>query len=46
MINNYGFKDILIVGNHYDVKVETGYRLLLISNVKNNYKLSESSNSE
>ena len=48
--NNDGFKDILIVGNHYGVEVETvrydaGYGLLLLGDGKNNYKASEPSNS-
>jgi hypothetical protein len=48
--NNDGFKDILIVGNHYGVEVETvrydaGYGLLLLGDGKNNYKPSEPSNS-
>ncbi len=48
--NNDGFKDIIIVGNHYGVEVETvrydaGYGLLLLGDGKNNYKPSEPSNS-
>jgi hypothetical protein len=44
--NNDGLKDILIVGNHYGVEVETvrydaGYGLLLLGDGKNNYKPSE-----
>ena len=41
--NNDGFKDILIVGNHYGVEVETvrydaGYGALLLGDGKNNFK--------
>jgi hypothetical protein len=48
--NGDGFKDILIVGNHYGVEVETvrydaGYGLLLLGDGKNNYKPIEASNS-
>jgi hypothetical protein len=48
--NNDGFKDIIIVGNHYGVEVETvrydaGYGLLLLGDGKHNYKPSEPSNS-
>jgi hypothetical protein len=48
--NNDGFKDILIVGNHFGVEVETvrydaSYGLLLLGDGKNNYKTSEASNS-
>ena len=48
--NNDGFKDIIIVGNHYGVEVETvrydaGYGLLLLGDGKNNFKSSEPSNS-
>jgi hypothetical protein len=48
--NNDGLKDILIVGNHYGVEVETvrydaGYGLLLLGDGKNNYKPSEPSKS-
>jgi hypothetical protein len=48
--NNDGLKDILIVGNHYGVEVETvrydaGYRLLLLGDGKHTYKPFEPSNS-
>ena len=48
--NGDGFKDILIVGNHYGVEVETvrydaGYGLLLLGDGKNNYKPIAASNS-
>ena len=41
--NNDGFKDILLVGNHYGVEVETvrydaGYGSLLLGDGKNNFK--------
>jgi hypothetical protein len=46
--NNDGFKDIIIVGNHYGVEVETvrydaRYGLLLLGDGKNNFKSSDSS---
>ncbi|MFQ3180530.1 MAG: hypothetical protein ACI9Z4_000111 [Polaribacter sp.] len=48
--NNVGFKDILIVGNHCGVELETvrydaGYDLLLLGDGKHTYKPSEASNS-
>ena len=48
--NNDGFKDIIIVGNHYGAEVETGrydagYGLLLLGDGKHTYKPSEPSNS-
>jgi hypothetical protein len=49
--NNVGFKDILIVGNHLGVEVETvrydtGYDLLLRGNGKHTYKPIEPLNSD
>jgi hypothetical protein len=46
--NNDGFKDIIIVGNHYGVEVETvrydaRYGLLLLGDGKNNFKSCDSS---
>lgn len=43
--NNDGFKDILLVGNHYGVEVETvrydaGYGSLFLGDGKNNFKFS------
>jgi hypothetical protein len=48
--NNVGFKDILIVGNHCGVELETvryeaGYDLLLLGDDKHTYKPSEPLNS-
>ncbi len=48
--NNDGFKDILIVGNHYGVEVETvrydaGHGLLLLGDGNNNFKSSQPSHS-
>jgi hypothetical protein len=48
--NNVGFKDILIVGNHCGVELETvryeaGYDLLLLGDGKHTYKPSEPLNS-
>jgi hypothetical protein len=48
--NTDGFKDILIVGNHYGVEVETvrydaGHGLLLLGDGNNNFNSSRASNS-
>jgi len=48
--NNDGFKDILLVGNHYGVEVETvrydaGYGSLFLGDGKNNFKFLPSSKS-
>jgi hypothetical protein len=48
--NNDGFKDLLLVGNHYGVEVETvrydaGYGSLFLGDGKNNFKFLPSSKS-